>query len=88
MISPACMYQGCDFRMAVQAFLIGDLFSKDMAFDAVGHPLQVGMGPGQVPGAELGHKRPGRQDQEDQDQPKKGPYVGILLTQNLPFNHV
>jgi hypothetical protein len=41
MITPVSFDQGCDFLMAFQTFLIGDLFSKDMAFDAVGHSFQV-----------------------------------------------
>jgi hypothetical protein len=35
---------GCNLLVAVQALLVGDLLTQDVAFDAVGHPLQVCVG--------------------------------------------
>jgi hypothetical protein len=82
MITPVFSGQGCNFLVAIQAFLIGDLFSQYMAFDAVGHPFQMGMGPGKVPGTELCQKRPGWKGQEDQGQPCKEPDIAALFSQN------
>ena len=68
-IAPGSLDPGVDLFMTVEALPVGDLLSQYMAFDAVGHPFQVGMGLGQIPGTELCHKRPGWKGQEDRDQP-------------------
>jgi len=54
MVTPVGINPGSDLAVAVQAFFVGNLLSQDMAFDAVGHPFQVGVGLRKVPGTELG----------------------------------
>jgi len=49
MIAHVVIDPGCNLLMAVQALLVGNLFPQDVAFDAVGHPFQVGMGFCKVP---------------------------------------
>jgi len=49
MIAHVVIDPGCNLLVAVQTLLVGNLLPQDMAFDAVGHPLQVCMGFCQVP---------------------------------------
>ena len=43
MITPVGIDPGSNLLVAIQAFFIGDLFTQDMAFHAVGHPFEVRM---------------------------------------------
>lgn len=57
MITPVAINPRSNLPVAVQAFFVGYLLSQDMAFDAVGHPFQVGVGLCQVPRTKLGEQR-------------------------------
>lgn len=63
MIAPVGTDPGCNLLVAIQTFFIGDLFTQNMAFHAVGHPFEVRMCLCQISRAQLCKKRPCRYDQ-------------------------
>jgi len=57
MIPPSGFDPGIDLRVAGEALLVRHLLPEYVAFSAVGHPLQVFMGFGQIARRELGRNR-------------------------------